>query len=70
VYDVAISLSRLVLDSERLDGMKLNAITLLLAVFAFGYGAYFVVTSHQPWTPLKIAAIAIAVPSCVLSGEG
>jgi len=46
--------------------MKLNVISLLVALFAFGYGAYFIVTSHQPWTPLKIAGAAIAVPSCVL----
>jgi protein-S-isoprenylcysteine O-methyltransferase Ste14 len=66
VYDVAISLSRLVLDSERLGGMKLNVITLLLAVFAFGGGAYFIVTSHQTWTPLKIAGATIFIPSFVL----
>ena len=46
--------------------MKLNVITLLVALFAFGCGAYFVITSHQPWTPLKIVGVAMAVPSCVL----
>ena len=46
--------------------MKLNVITLLLALFAFGCAAYFIVTSHQNWTPLKIAGAAIAIPSFVL----
>lgn len=46
--------------------MKLNVITLVLALFAFGYAAYFVVASHQTWTPLKIAGAAIAIPSFVL----
>jgi protein-S-isoprenylcysteine O-methyltransferase Ste14 len=46
--------------------MKLNIITLLVALSALGYAAYFIVTSHQPWTPLKIAGAAIAVPSYVL----
>lgn len=46
--------------------MKLNVMTLLLGLFAFGYAAYFVVTSHQPWTALKIAGAAIAIPSFVL----
>ena len=46
--------------------MRLNVITLLLVIFGFGYAAYFVVTSHQPWTPLKMAGAAIAIPSFVL----
>ena len=46
--------------------MKLNIITLFLALFAFGYAAYFIVTSHQTWTPPKIAGTAIAIPSFVL----
>jgi protein-S-isoprenylcysteine O-methyltransferase Ste14 len=54
------------LDSDRLDGMKLNVITLLLAVVAFGCAAYFIVASHQTWTPLQIAGAAIVIPSFVL----
>ena len=46
--------------------MKLNVITLFLALLAFAYAAYFIVTSHHPWTPLKIAGAAIAIPSFVL----
>ena len=46
--------------------MKLNVISLLVALFAFGGGAYFIATSHQTWTPLKIAGAAIAIPSLVL----
>lgn len=46
--------------------MKLNVISLLVTLFVFGGGAYFIVTSHHPWTPLRIAGAAIAVPSVVL----
>jgi protein-S-isoprenylcysteine O-methyltransferase Ste14 len=46
--------------------MRLNIITLLVALSALGYAAYFIVTSHQPWTAPKIAGAAIAVPSSAL----
>lgn len=46
--------------------MRLNIITLLLALFVLGYAAYFIVTSHQAWTPLKIAGAAIVIPSFAL----
>jgi protein-S-isoprenylcysteine O-methyltransferase Ste14 len=46
--------------------MKLNVISLLVTLFVFGGGAYFIVTSHQTWTPLKIAGATIAIPSFVL----
>ncbi|MGA8869670.1 MAG: isoprenylcysteine carboxylmethyltransferase family protein [Candidatus Acidiferrales bacterium] len=46
--------------------MRLNIITLLVGLSALGFAAYFIVASHQPWTPLKIAGVAIAIPSLVL----
>src|SRR5690348_6199868 len=46
--------------------MRLNIITLLLAIFASACAAYFIVTCHQSWTPLKIAGAAIAIPSFLL----
>lgn len=46
--------------------MRLNIITLLVGVSALGYAACVIVTSHQAWTPLKIAGAAIVMPSFVL----
>lgn len=46
--------------------MRLNVITLLIGVTALSYGAYYVITTHQPWTPAKIAGVAILVPSFLL----
>jgi protein-S-isoprenylcysteine O-methyltransferase Ste14 len=46
--------------------MKLNVISLLVALFAFAGGVHFIATSHQTWTPLKIAGAAIGIPSLVL----
>lgn len=46
--------------------MRLNIVTLLVGVSFLGYGAYWIITTHQPWTPLKIAGAAIVVPSFIL----
>ncbi len=46
--------------------MRLNIVTLLMGVSFLGYGAYWIITTHQPWTPLKIAGAAIVVPSFIL----
>jgi protein-S-isoprenylcysteine O-methyltransferase Ste14 len=46
--------------------MKLNIITLLIGITALSYGAYYIITTHQPWTPLKITGVAIVVPAFIL----
>ncbi len=46
--------------------MKLNIVTLLIGVAFLSSGAYWVVTTHQPWTPLRIIGVAILVPSFIL----
>jgi protein-S-isoprenylcysteine O-methyltransferase Ste14 len=46
--------------------MRLNIITLLVGLAALGFAAHFIVASHQPWTPPRIAGVAIAIPSLVL----
>jgi protein-S-isoprenylcysteine O-methyltransferase Ste14 len=46
--------------------MRLNIVTLLLGVALLSYGTYWVVTTHQPWTPLRIVGVAILVPSFIL----
>jgi protein-S-isoprenylcysteine O-methyltransferase Ste14 len=46
--------------------MRLNIVTLLLGVAALSYGTYWITTTHQPWTPLKIVGVAIVVPSFIL----
>lgn len=46
--------------------MRLNIITLVIGVAALSAAGYFIVTTHQPWTPAKIAGVAIAIPSFVL----
>jgi protein-S-isoprenylcysteine O-methyltransferase Ste14 len=46
--------------------VKLNIATLLLAIVAFGNAAYFIATTHQPWTPIRMGGVAIAVPSFIL----
>ena len=46
--------------------MRLNIVTLLLGVAALSYGTYWIITTHQPWTPLKIVGVAIVVPSFIL----
>jgi protein-S-isoprenylcysteine O-methyltransferase Ste14 len=46
--------------------MRLNIVTLLLGAAFLSYGTYWIITTHQPWTPLKIVGVAIVVPSFIL----
>jgi protein-S-isoprenylcysteine O-methyltransferase Ste14 len=46
--------------------MRLNIVTLLLGTAILGYGTFWIITTHQPWTTLKIAGVAVVVPSFVL----
>jgi protein-S-isoprenylcysteine O-methyltransferase Ste14 len=46
--------------------MKLNIATLVIGVAALCGAGYYIVTTHQPWTPAKIVGVAIAIPSFIL----
>jgi protein-S-isoprenylcysteine O-methyltransferase Ste14 len=46
--------------------MRLNIVTLLIGVAALSYGTYWIITTHQAWTPLKIVGVAIVLPSFIL----
>jgi protein-S-isoprenylcysteine O-methyltransferase Ste14 len=46
--------------------VKLNIITLVVGVAALSAAGYYIVVSHQPWTPLHIAGVAIALPAFIL----
>ena len=46
--------------------MKLNIATLLLGLVAFGYAADAIASADQPWSPIRITGVAVAVPALML----